>query len=157
MIGFCLLVSEGTARSKCQRRIFRFKDGEIMKIIQHPSTLLLIALFFCFGCSSAEQKKAAYLEKGDKFYSEKQYKEAIIEYRNVLQIDANNVDVRRKLALSYYSVEDFGNALHYLLEVRDEHPDDLDIRLKVARCYFHFGKLEEGRKELNIILEKEPQ
>ena len=109
------------------------------------------------GCTSAEQKKNMYLEKGDKFYAEKQYNEAIIEYRNVLRIDANNVDATRKLALSYYSVEDFGNALQALLTVRHATPDDLDIRLKAARCYFHFGKLKEGREELNFVLETEPQ
>ena len=119
--------------------------------------ILLFPILLIIGCTSAEQKKNMYLEKGDKFYAEKQYKEAIIEYRNVLRIDANNVDATRKLALSYYSVEDFGNALQALLTVRHANPDDLDIRLEAARCYFHFGKLKEGREELNFILEKEPQ
>ena len=119
--------------------------------------ILLFPILVIIGCTSAEQKKTMYLEKADKFYAEKQYKEAIIEYRNVLRIDANNVEASRKLALSYYSIEDFGNALQILLTVRHANPDDLDIRLKAARCYFHFGKLKEGREELNVVLEKEPQ
>ncbi len=117
--------------------------------------LWIIISAACSG--SPETRMAKHLQNAEEFYSRGQYKEAIIEYRNVLQIDANNAGARRKLALSYYSVQDFGNALQYLLKVRDENPDDLDIRLKAARCCFHFGKVEEGRRELNFILEKEPR
>ena len=109
------------------------------------------------GCTSAEQKKTMYLEKGDKFYSEKQYKEAIIEYRNVLRsmpITSMPAESSRS-PITRWKISGMRSTI--LLKVRDEHPDDLDMRLKAASCYFHFGKREEGRKELNFILEKEPQ
>ena len=121
------------------------------------AALLLFPILLTIACSSAESQKKAHLEKGNKFYSEEKYKEAVIEYMSVLQIDAKNVEASRKLALSYYSLEDFGGALRYFSEVRDENPDDLQIRLKLARCWLHFGKLKEGRNELKFILDNDSQ
>src|SRR5215471_13332553 len=52
------------------------------------TVFLVIGLLMTTGCSrSPEAKKARYLERGDKYAAQEQYPEAILEYRNVLQLD----------------------------------------------------------------------
>jgi tetratricopeptide (TPR) repeat protein len=97
------------------------------------------------------------MERGNRFHSEGKYKEAIIEYKNVLHLDGNNIDARRKLALSYYAIEDFVEALDHFEKARDANPDDLDVRLKLAQCCIYLGKPVEARNELNFILDKDSQ
>src|SRR5208283_1615744 len=109
-----------------------------------------------FACSSKETKIARYMEKGDKFYSEEKYKEAIIEYKNVLQL-AFNASALRKIGFAYYELKEYPNALPYLLKAKDSDPENLDIRIKAAHVLILAGKVPESREELNFILEKDPQ
>src|SRR5688572_25415104 len=54
--------------------------------------LLLVALVVAAGCArSPEAQKARHLERGDKHFAREQYREAVIEYRNVLRIEAANL------------------------------------------------------------------
>jgi len=47
------------------------------------------------GCMrSPEAKKARHMERGDRYFAREQYREAILEYRNVLRYDERNVRER---------------------------------------------------------------
>ena len=53
--------------------------------------LLAVGLVVVVGCSrSPEAQKARYLERGDKYAAREQYREAILEYRNVLRLEPAN-------------------------------------------------------------------
>jgi hypothetical protein len=48
------------------------------------------------ACSrSPEAKKTQHLERGDKYFAKAQFREAIIEYKNVVQIEGTNVRAYR--------------------------------------------------------------
>ena len=51
------------------------------------------------GCASDEEKVADFMGRGDEYGEAEQLDEAIIEYRNVLQIDPNSVEAHRKLGV----------------------------------------------------------
>ena len=65
---------------------------------------LLILAFIC-GCSSPEAKKAKFLERGNNYFKEKKYREAIIEYINVLKIDSKQGEAYYKLGLCYLKTD----------------------------------------------------
>src|SRR6266550_1283129 len=59
--------------------------------------LLLVGVTLVAGCArSPEAKKARHLERGDKYFSKAQYREALIEYANVLQLD--QAEARQQVA-----------------------------------------------------------
>ena len=125
-----------------------------------PISLILIVCFLLAlgACgASPETKKAKHTENADKFYANKQYKEAVTEYVNVLRIDGNNKYALTQLGA--ISLENGGavQALSYLVKARDIDPGDLDLRLKVAQIYAMLYKSAESRKEVEFILEKDPQ
>lgn len=58
--------------------------------------LLILLLPLVLSCSeSPEARKAKHLERGDNYFAEQKYKEAIIEYKNVIQIEGGNLRALR--------------------------------------------------------------
>jgi len=52
--------------------------------------LFAVLLPIAISCSgSPEAKKAKHLERGDSYFAEQKFKEAIIEYKNVIQLDGS--------------------------------------------------------------------
>src|SRR6266581_5173192 len=100
-------------------------------------TLLLVAgLLSVAGCSrSPEAQKARYLERGDKYAAREQYREAIIEYRNVLRYDGANVRAMRQLGVAHYTLGEPAQAYRYLLKAQELAPGDLEVRLKLGTIY----------------------
>src|SRR5713101_4504089 len=98
--------------------------------------LLLSVLVVMTGCSkSPEAKKTQHLERGDKYFAKAQFREAIIEYANVIQIDAKNVRAYRQIALAHYELGQLAQALPYLVKFLELEPEDQDARLKLATIY----------------------
>jgi tetratricopeptide (TPR) repeat protein len=69
--------------------------------VSSPTFLLLAAAISALtvACSKdPEVAKREYVRSGDAYVAKKQYKEAIIEYRNAVQLDPRYGEARAKLA-----------------------------------------------------------
>src|SRR3989304_10324932 len=120
--------------------------------------LLVIGLLVVAGCArSPEAKKARHLERGDRYFSRQQYREAVIEYRNVLQLDGKNVQATRQLALAHYQLGELGHALRYLLKSQELEPDNAAVRLKLGTMYLLGRQPEKAREQAGFVLKKEPK
>ena len=53
-----------------------------------PFGLAVLVIALCAACSDPAAKKQAYFESGNRYIAEKKYDEAIIQYRNAVDIDA---------------------------------------------------------------------
>src|SRR3989442_14883437 len=115
--------------------------------------LLLSVLVVATGCArSPEAKKARHLERGDKYFSKAQYREALIEYANVLQLDRANPRAIRQLALTHYQLGQMGQAFPYLVKSQELNPGDADVRLKLGSIYFIARQPAEARQQVAGIL-----
>src|SRR5882724_888864 len=120
--------------------------------------LLIAALLIVTGCArSSEAKKTRHLERADKYAAQEQYREAILEYRNVLRIDPANERAIRQLGLSHYQLGQLAEAFRYLLKAEELAPDAPDVRLKLGTIYFLAGKADEAKREVSFVVEKEPK
>src|SRR5262244_2132206 len=118
---------------------------------------LAVGLLVMASCSrSPEAQKARYLERGDKYAAHEQYREAILESRNVLRLDAANARATRQLGLMYHQLGEYAQAFRFLLKAQELTPDDSDVRLKLGGIYLLGGKLDEARQEAAAVLSKEP-
>ena len=61
------------------------------------TVVLMIALILAGCARSPEAKKARYLERGNRYFKQEQYREAILEYRTVLRIDPKEPAATRQL------------------------------------------------------------
>src|SRR5207247_10614203 len=90
--------------------------------------LLLVGVTVVAGCDrSPEAKKARHLERGDKYFSKAQYREALIEYANVLQIDGTNTRAIRQVALTHYQLGEIGQAFPYLVKSQQLDPENPEV------------------------------
>src|SRR5262245_12930220 len=119
--------------------------------------LLAVGLLVVAGCSrSPEAQKARYLERGDKYAARQQYRDAILEYRNVLRLDPANARATRQLGLLHYQLGELAQAFRFLLKAQELTPDDNEVRVKLGGIYLLGGKPDEAHKEATSVLAKEP-
>src|SRR3989442_8621165 len=120
--------------------------------------LLLSVLVVMTGCSrSPEAKKARHLERGDKYFAKAQYREALIEYANVLQIDGGNPRAIRQLAFAHYQLGQIGQAFPYLVKSQELDPVDPEVRLKLGNIYLVARQPAEARKQVAAVLGNDPK
>src|SRR5262245_54887348 len=98
---------------------------------------LLLPMFLVMtGCSkSPEAKETQHLERGDQYFAKGQFREAVIEYANVVRIDEKNARAYRQIGLAYYELGELVQAFPYLVKYLELEPDDQDARLKLATIY----------------------
>ena len=121
-------------------------------------TLLMVILALAAGCArSPEARKARHLERGDRYVKEEKYRDAIIEYRNVLRIEAANAQAIRQLGLAHFQLGEMGQAFRFLLRAQEGEPDNAEVRLKLASIYLLGGKPDEARAQAEAVLEKQPK
>jgi tetratricopeptide (TPR) repeat protein len=91
------------------------------------------------GCGGTEQRKAGYVEKGERYLAERNYEKARVEFRNALQIDPNDGHARYQLG---HIAEKLGNpreAAGYYQAVIDQDANDLESRAALGRLYLLGG------------------
>src|SRR3990172_8786718 len=76
-----------------------------VRLLRGATLLLLVALALAAGCARApEARKARHLERGERYVKAEKYRDAIIEYRNVLRIESANTVAIRQLGLAHFRV-----------------------------------------------------
>lgn len=125
----------------------------------HRFTLVLIVgIAVAMGCNrSPEAKKNRYLERGDSYFGQQQYKEAILEYRNVLRLEGTNAHAVQQLGFAYYQIGELGSAFPLLLKTKELTPDSSEARLKLGAMYLAGRKIPEAREEVAFVLEHDPK
>lgn len=138
----------------CGRRIARPMTSRL-------SQTLLIAFVIALvisGCAwSPEAKKARHLQRGDRYFTQQQYREAILEYHNVLQVDASNARAIQQLGISHYRLGNFAQAFPYLLKTKELDSTNFDARLKLGTIYLAGRRLKEAQDEANFVLGQVPK
>src|SRR3989442_1335799 len=138
-------------------RIGLTEETEMCRASRAWIALLLSVLVVMTGCSkSPEARKTQHLERGDKYFAKAQFREAIIEYTNVIRIDVKNARAYRQIALAHYELGELGQALPYLMKSQELDPEDLDARLKLGSIYLLARQPAKAREQVTTVLEKDP-
>jgi len=120
---------------------------------RNRSVFLLLILVILWGCGSPEAKKAKHLERGDTYFNEEKYNEAIIEYRNVVQIDPKHGDAHYKLGLCYLKTGKGTEAFRAFSTdkakekaelVLSRKPENLDALLLLGGVFIQENKIDEA-------------
>jgi len=86
------------------------------------------------------QTAQAFYESGKKYFDEKKYPEAIIQFLNAIRKDPRNRDARYHLAVSYVSQQDLANAVSHLRALLELYPDDIPASLQLGGIYLNAGR-----------------
>ena len=113
---------------------------------------LIVASAAC----STEAKIQRGLERADAYLGEGKLQEAVLELRNVLQLDENNAQATEKLALALWDAGQVGSAARFLERAAENDPANVGIRSRLATYYLLGGRTDEAREEARAILGLEP-
>src|SRR5437899_12287454 len=108
------------------------------------------------GCSqSPEAKKAKHRERAITYFDKGQYQEAVIEFKNVVQIEPKDADAHYRLALTYLKL----GGLPYLQAAFGEltktvelDASNRDAQLKLGEMYLLGNEPAKARERADMIL-----
>jgi tetratricopeptide (TPR) repeat protein len=116
----------------------------------------LLAALLLVACQSSEQKITQHMERGQKYYDGQQWPEAIIEYKNVLQIDPNHAEAHWKLSQAYLKSDKAKEGFWELRETVRLDPKNQDAKLQFAQISIYAGELEEALKRADEVIAENP-
>src|SRR5262245_56404602 len=110
---------------------------ECRRYLYYPIILsaLLAAVISFGGCSNAEKAKAAHLSKDESYLKDSKYQEAVIEFRNALQIDDKLVEAHWGLARAFEELQRFPEMISELQRTVELDQNNFDARIKLGNIY----------------------
>jgi putative PEP-CTERM system TPR-repeat lipoprotein len=124
---------------------------------KHPVAVCIVvalALGTAAGCRKDPAETAReHLERGDTYAAAGQHKEAIIEYRNVVQIDPRHGAARHKLATSYEQSGEPQRAFAEYIRAADLLPNDRELQLRVTRLLIAAGRFEDAKTRARAMVD----
>jgi len=119
--------------------------------------IAVIALALLVGaCKSDEEKLLEHRARGDAYFEEGAFNEAIIEYKNVLQIDPNDGEVHYQLAKAYFEIDRLRDGFWELRETVRLLPDHIDAKIQLAQTLFYAREFEESMEQIDAAIAAEP-
>ncbi len=118
--------------------------------------LALIGLVVLLSACGAEDRKTAYMNKGQALYDAENYEKARLEFQNVLQIDPKDLDARYALAQTLEKLQNWRGAAGHYLAIIGEQADHRDALLRMGRLYLLSNNDENARENANTVLETSP-
>ena len=109
------------------------------------------------GCQDSEDQLDGFLEQGNAYLEDEQYEEAIIEFRNVLQIDPNNVEGHRNLSKAYFMTDQIQQGYWELSETVRLDPQDVDSRIQYTAITMAGRRFDEVLESADAIIAIEPE
>jgi tetratricopeptide (TPR) repeat protein len=122
---------------------------------QFQFLILILVMIWSAGCSK-EARKNSHLARANRYFEAEQYKEAEVEYRNVLQLAPLNPVALGQLGIMYYDQGMLSQAYAYLQKAAGLEPENVDVQLKLGSTYLSIGKFKEAREAAMGILGKQP-
>ena len=128
-----------------------------------PSTALICVLAaLIVGCDwfSPEAKKAKHLDQGQTYFDKEQYREALIEFRNVVQLDKTDARARYKLAMTFLQLggrQNLQNAFNELQQTIKLDASNREAQLRLGELYLLSRQPAKARERAEIILTSTPQ
>lgn len=112
-----------------------------------------------FACSNDPNKMMKYhLERGEKYLQGSQYREAAIEFKNVIQIDEKNVKGHYNLGLAYLKLGDIPNlqlAFREFSRAVELDSNLMDAHLKMGELYLFSKDFDKAIEKAELVLSKE--
>ncbi len=119
--------------------------------------LFLLPIVALVGCQADEAKLSSHLERGGTYLEEEKFGEAIIEYKNVLQIDPNSPEAHWGLARAYLRNRQTREGFWELRETARLNPSNLEAKIQFGQLSMYAGELEEALKQAEDVIVADPE
>jgi tetratricopeptide (TPR) repeat protein len=115
-----------------------------------------VAAFAVYGCAGKEEKKAKHLERARQYIAKNELKKAVIELKNVVQLDPNDDEAYVELGETHLKLQETREAFRAFSTAASVNPENLTAQIKVGQMLLLGRQTEEARERVELILEKVP-
>src|ERR1035437_4192087 len=121
--------------------------------------IVIVVLAAVTASCSRDPKKLRdqYVASGDGYVAQKQYAEAIVQYRNAVARDARFGEAHFKLAGAYAETGELNNALREYIRAADLMPNDVEAQLRAGNGLFAAGQYSDAKARAMAALAKDPK
>jgi tetratricopeptide (TPR) repeat protein len=130
--------------------------GPAARWTQLPLAVCLLAMFLASGCGSSEDRITSFFERGESYVENEEFEEAIIEFKNVLQIDPNHAGAHEALSKAYLEVQKPREAYWEMSETVRLDPTNIPALLRYGTVAATVGEHDVAIDQANAILAVEP-
>jgi tetratricopeptide (TPR) repeat protein len=116
----------------------------------------LAVVFVVAGCGSDEERLDDFMTRGNEYVENEDFEEAIIEYKNVLQIDPNHAPAHEALGGVYLHVKKPREAYWEMSETVRLDPDNIPARLRYGTVSSAIGEHDLALEQAEAVLALEP-
>src|SRR6266567_4480255 len=131
-----------------------------MSFARHGALWLVLIGFLglmVVACSlTSEEKKQKALERGELYARQAKFNEAIIEFRNALQIDPQFAPALHGLGRAYAAKSWFGDAWRELTRAQKLLPDSVPVAVDVGKVLLELGDWDAADEQAKLILSRDP-
>jgi tetratricopeptide (TPR) repeat protein len=139
----------GTAAHMNVRRNYRFETGRL--------TFLLICVVALVACShDPNVLKQKYLESGNRYFNQGQYRSAAIQYLNAIRMDSKFEEAHFRLAQSYLKLGMAAGAYQELTRAVEDNPDDLKAQVALGNLLLASREFHHAQDVAETVLQKDP-
>jgi len=126
-----------------------------------PNRLLwsiALAVLMATGACVRDPHQAVqrHIAKGKGFMAKGKDREAIIEFRNALQVDPRSAEAFYQLALANEGLHQWNDVFVALRQAQEADPQRLDVKNELARLYLAAEKDQEAEDEASSVLQRDP-
>ena len=111
-----------------------------------PIRHIAIAAMLCAAltaCKTSAEKAEEYYQDGLKLLAEGDAERAMVQFRNVFNIEGTHYEARKTLAETLLARGELSPAYSQYLRLAEQYPDDVEIRVALARLAFDMGSRDE--------------
>ncbi len=120
--------------------------------------LLAVALVLAGGCNrNPAAQKQHFMDRGDSYFKDKRFGEAVIEYKNALRVDPTFGDGYYRLALALLQEGQWSSATESLSRAIQFSPDNIDARLRLGDILVAAGQYDDARTQADEVEKRDPQ
>lgn len=119
--------------------------------------LVWLVLIVACACASPEQRKHALLADAKANVAAGRYREAVIQYRNAVALDAKYAEAHIGLAETYVRLGEVANAIPEFIRAADLSPGDQNLQLVAGHYLLTLRRPEEAAARARAVLTRNPQ
>jgi len=125
--------------------------------INYLCWLSLVAAILLAGCAGdPNERKRGYFDSGEKYYAAGKYQQAMIQFRNAVQVDPRFAAAHWQLARAYAKLSNPNAEYHELAETVSLEPKNSDAQLELAALLLSSREYKEAQAAAEEALKVVP-
>jgi tetratricopeptide (TPR) repeat protein len=126
-------------------------DGLTYRLVVLPVVLLSTA-----ACTSSAVVKAQSIRLGDELLAQRQFGQAAAAYREAVNADSQDAQLRLKLANAYVLAGRFAEATSQAVQAASLLPGDVDVQVSVAAMSVGMAHFVDAADRMSVVLRDHP-